>query len=268
MLNNVSLIPPSIYDVDYEFEDGSLFSLLSSGETQKIFSISTILYHIVNISSKHHNFLFSDKDYGEIDKKIDIKYRAINIILDEIELYAHPEMQRTFTKELIDKLKNSYLSGIDSINLLFITHSPFILSDIPKQNVLFLEVDKEIQKVRSGSYEGKNTFGANIHEMLTNGFFMESTKGEFAISKINEFLEFYKLKDEVKLKQFPAKRDYFDQLIELIGEDYFRQILKNQFMELDEEFNPTYLKDKQSELAKQLKEVEDLIAKKTKNEES
>ena len=54
-----------------------------------------------------------------------------------------------------------------NINILFITHSPFILSDIPKQNVLFLENGKPSEK------KNMNTFGANITDLLADSFFIE-----------------------------------------------------------------------------------------------
>ena len=36
------------------------------------------------------------------------------------------------------------------------------------------------------------TFGANIHDLLINGFFMKQTLGEFSLSQINEILEFHR----------------------------------------------------------------------------
>lgn len=253
LISNISLLPPAIYEIDYDFEDNSKFSLLSSGETQNIFSVSTILYHIVNLSSKHHNYLFTDEG-----REKDIRYKFVNIIVDEIELYFHPEMQRMFIKELTDRIKVVNYRGIDSINILFITHSPFILSDIPKQNVLFLEVDEATKKAMPSNYKGENTFGENIHQMLTDGFFLENTKGEVAISKINKFLEFYK--ENIDLNKKPDNIDSdlenYSKIINLIGEDYIRKVLGNQLAELKSKFSGKSLLDIESEeLIKRLKEI-------------
>lgn len=65
------------------------------------------------------------------------KFRHVTIIFDEIELYFHPEMQRTFIANLIDGISQLSLKNIRSIQIMLVTHSPFILSDIPKINVLF-----------------------------------------------------------------------------------------------------------------------------------
>jgi hypothetical protein len=274
LISNFSILPPPIYDIDYEFEDSSKFSNLSSGETQKIYSINTILYHLINLSSKHHNYLY----IGDETIK-DIKYKFVNIIFDEVELYAHPEMQRTFINELINKIKNSYLRGINGINILFITHSPFILSDIPKQNVLFLDVIKKVDKdndpiLKNGKeqffsspqeYEGDNTFGENIHQMLTNGFFISDTKGAFVTNKIKEFLEFYNNRFSKTKQDFELQLSFFENLINLIGEDYIRRILTNHLNDLFKYFkiirkktNTELINDK-ADLEEKLRNINNLL---------
>ncbi|WP_278010605.1 AAA family ATPase [Flavobacterium gyeonganense] len=267
----IELLPPPIFNTKILLSnqiDAKLIELdnLSSGEQQLIHSVSSIIYHLHNINSVKKN------------EKI-IKYDFVNLILDEIELYFHPEFQRKFVNYIIESIKNADLECIKGINILFVTHSPFILSDIPKQNVLFLEVNKDKMSLPM-TYQENNTFAANIHEMLTNGFFLNSTKGQFAISKINEFLDFYKKsinldkdqneKEYIRVEAFFNiwKREYSKKIIELIGEEYIKRILKSQLDELDKKFNPQYLEVKQSELKKQLEEVEKLIAKKTKDEEN
>ena len=106
------------------------------------------------------------------------------MILEEVELYFHPEYQRRFIKYLLDQIVNAYLPESMAINLLFVTHSPFILSDIPRQNVLFLRdgsPDRSMQE---------DTFGANIHTLLQNGFFLNTVPiGEFAKDKIAKMFE-------------------------------------------------------------------------------
>ena len=67
------------------------------------------------------------------------------------------------------------------MNILIVTHSPFILSDVPKNNVLFLKDGRSVTDMQ------ENTFGANIHTMLQNAFFLNGvTIGDFARDKINQ----------------------------------------------------------------------------------
>ncbi|MGL5962858.1 MAG: AAA family ATPase, partial [Fusobacteriaceae bacterium] len=58
------------------------------------------------------------------------------ILLDEVELYLHPEWMRKVLYLYINylsKMKNN------KFQLIFATHSPFIISDLPKENVILLE---------------------------------------------------------------------------------------------------------------------------------
>lgn len=62
------------------------FETLSSGEKQQIFTISSILYHLDNIDSAH-------KDQSAANR---VQYNNVCIVLEEIELYYHPQLQQQF----------------------------------------------------------------------------------------------------------------------------------------------------------------------------
>ena len=175
---------PSFFDYELIFEDGSNFTQLSSGEKQLIYATNTILYHLLNIVSVHRN----------TDDKLN-KYKYVNMIYDEIELYYHPDLQKKFLDYLLNEIKKLSIKNIEGINILLITHSPFILSDIPKQNILYLkteEIEKDGRKVKVAipqSIKDKNSFGANITDLLADSFFIDDGLiGDFAKSKINQAL--------------------------------------------------------------------------------
>jgi hypothetical protein len=83
-----------------------------------------------------------------------------------------------------------------------VTHSPFILSDIPGEHVLFLKVDEQQRRSLPVIRQTKS-FGANIHELLADGFFMENGfSGEHAKNKINQtinFLEYHLIANRLKI---------------------------------------------------------------------
>ena len=114
-----------------------------------------------------------------------IVYEHINVIFDEIELYFHPEMQRNFISTLLHGLQQLPLTGIRSLHFIIVTHSPFVLSDIPTQNILFLE--------KGGHKADKSevaSFGANIHTMLVNSFFLKGgAMGQFAKETIVKMID-------------------------------------------------------------------------------
>ena len=169
LISQIENMPPAIFywDIYFETREKALVGLdtFSSGEKQKLYTLSAIVYHLQNLDSVSDNIR---------------RYEAVNIILEEIELYFHPEWQRTFCHELMDLIYKSGLQNIRAINILFVTHSPYLLSDIPKTNVLFLKDGLPNYSMQ------ENTFGSNINGLLKNGFFLPGLPiGEFAHRKIN-----------------------------------------------------------------------------------
>jgi predicted ATPase len=175
-------IPPPIFMSIIHFENGSTFDTLSSGEKQLICSLNSIVYHIKNLDSVHK--AIESKDEGGDEKKIKlIKYDAVNLILDETELYYHPEFQQQTINQLLDIINQAQFIHIANINILFLTHSPFILSDIPSSNILKLIEGDSIK-------EKHKSFGANIHDLLANDFFLkDGFMGDFAKNEIKNVIE-------------------------------------------------------------------------------
>ena len=185
----------------------SNINVLSSGEQHLVHTMQSVLYHILNVNSVHNS----------TSKKT--KYKYINIVFDEIELYFHPEYQRRFVFELLERLdslkKGGNIDNIKGINILFCTHSPFILSDIPKENVLFLGDEMDFK-----------TFGANITTSLASSFFMEYFIGEFAKTKITNIIE--KLNKISNDKENNNDKENILKTIRLIDEP----ILRNKLIEM------------------------------------
>ncbi|MCM1139589.1 MAG: AAA family ATPase, partial [Muribaculum sp.] len=192
-----------------------IFETLSSGEKQQAYAVSSILYHFDNLNS-----VKDDKS-----APLRIPYKNILLILEEIELYFHPELQQEFMKHLLDGIKQLELDNIKNIHLLLVTHSPYVLSDIPKENVLAL--------TENGIPEKKKlkTFCANIHEMLKDSFFLShGCQGEFArweIGHIMACLNIHRLhrKNEVSNSEkvvLPIDDEVYKFLerYQIIAEDY------------------------------------------------
>lgn len=140
------------------------FEYLSSGEKQQAFTTSSLVYHLKNLDSVSNDRSTDDR----------VAYENVQLILEEVELYYHPELQREFVRNLLDGIRHASLSHIKWINICIVTHSPFVLSDIPSCNVLALKKDEEI-------VERIPSFAANIHEMLKLSFFLDKgSVGDFA----------------------------------------------------------------------------------------
>lgn len=207
--------------IEVEFYDKDKgYSSLSSGEKAFLNFAMNLLYQIGNIKRNAH-------------------YKTINLFLDEVEYSLHPEWQRKFLNLVLFLLKN--FNDLH-FNLFYATHSPFLLSDIPKENVIFLEKGKQVDpKIE--------TFGANIHTLLSHGFFMKNgLMGEFAKEKINEAIKYLNQKTLTK-----EQIDYCENIISIIGEPLLQNTLKHQ---LSEKLNAT-----ETELQKLQREQQEIQSK-------
>ena len=142
-------------------------------------------------------------------------------LFDEPDLALHPNWQKKYFNEVY----NVFSKFNKKVHFIFTTHSPFMLSDIPKQNIIFLDKDEKGKcKVVNGLKEKKQTFGANIHTLLSDSFFMEDgLMGEFAKGKIDKAIT---LLNRDKLDEKDLK--YCEQIISIIGEP----IVKNQLQRM------------------------------------
>ena len=177
-------------------------SQMSSGEQQLYNSLSYAVYHIKNAESNKRSNLEGR-----------IPYKFFNLVFDEAELYYHPEYQRCFINNLVKLLNRSNLKA-EGINILIATHSPFILSDIPTENIMLLEGG--IVSNRIG-----RTLGANIYDLLQNQFFMNSSIGECSKRIIEEIIVLYNKKKK------KAKKDlsFYYSFVERLGDDYLKTSL-------------------------------------------
>lgn len=182
----------------------------------------------IEMSSGERAFLGLFSRFYSVIEKIDKK--NVLIVMDEPEMFMHPEWQRKFINIFI-KFSESIFPN-KKIQIITTSHSPFMASDLPRENIIMLETytkdDKETkldekddtyQNVGDCKIKNKKdlkTFGANIHELYKESFFMDSTMGEFALSKIKEViedlttLECFKREEDL-LKKLKEKTDLNDQ---------------------------------------------------------
>jgi len=224
-----------LIQVVYDYENYFKLSLLTEEKKTIKFSSGerTILYYLERI-----DYMLSNIDKPTV------------LIWDEIELYLHPLWQKRILEIIIDFIKKTQPNNL--LHIIITSHSPFLLSDMPKQNIIFLDTYKkegeEVQnrkqkvgncKVVKGLEEKKQTFGANIHTLLSDSFFMEDgLMGEFAKGKLNEIKEFYeKVIEEKKtddnIEFYGEHQDKFWQIQKIIGEPFLQKIVKNQLEEIE-----------------------------------
>ena len=233
------LVPPPFYNIQIELRDkdsGSpvLFETLSSGERQQAYSISAFLYHLSNLDS-----VWKDSN------KQRIAYKHINVVMEEIELYFHPELQRTYIKNLLEGIKQIQIPNIRSIHICFVTHSPFVLSDIPSRNILALKINSADVMEKTHL----STFGANIHDILKDSFFLtKGAIGAYAELTIKSIIQ--EMEDAKKNRKADDTRIH--EKIMLIDEPIIRNVLLGEYHRV---FSETDKEQKIKELQRQIDEL-------------
>jgi energy-coupling factor transporter ATP-binding protein EcfA2 len=189
---------------------------------------------------------FASRCYVEARRKAFGKQPLI-LIIDEGETGLHPNLQRQYLSIILEFFNHDFVFELEKelkIQIILATHSPFILSDLPKENVIFLKNEKGMCKVQNGLDRGKQTFAANIHTLLKDDFFLQSTIGDFATEKIDEILIFYHdlkscdlKKSKAKIKKmkamFQIKSKEFRYIVECVGEPYIKTVLENNLEEIN-----------------------------------
>lgn len=181
------------FQINLEKNDKEInYFRLSSGE-------KTLLSYFANIVGRINELYqiqAQDETYNSVQNKLFL------ILIDEVELHLHPEWQRNFIKYIED-----FFNYEDySIRLQFViaTHSPFVVSDIYDQNIIYLGNKNNETK----------TFGGNIFDIFKDDFYVSNTIGAFSesiIKELSEFLYFLFVFEKAKTESnFFMLRDFLD----------------------------------------------------------
>lgn len=185
------------------------------------FSNSNFLkFSWLQMSSGQFSFLtlFSRFSYGIEELPSEKKYNFYLLLIDEGDLYFHPQLQKDWLYHFI-KIVDTIFTG--HVQVILTTHSPFVLSDMPNTNVTFLSKDYKLGKNYADDLDGSpRTFAANISELLSNSFFIkEGLIGKFAKEKVNESIRWLLTASPTEVYK---NREELIKFIDLIGEPLLR----------------------------------------------
>lgn len=168
---------------------------------------------LLNLYSRFYTILENNSLNNQLNKNL-------TLLIDEGDLYKHPEWQRMFIYRLIEYLPKCFKDH--TVQIILTTHSPFIVSDLPKENITFLKKDKDDEIVIG------RTFASNIHELYSKSFFMQFTTGEFSKNKIQNVITELNNRDKQLGKEKLREIWY---IIEEIGEPIIKNKLKKMYAE-------------------------------------
>lgn len=224
---------------------------LSSGE-------KTLLSYFANILGRIREL---DDIQAEDDTYNNVKNKTYLILIDEVELHLHPEWQRNFIKQLNDFF--TYEDNTKKFQFVIATHSPFVVSDIYDENIIYLGRDNINSK----------TFGGNIFDIFKDDFYVSNTIGAFSEEIIKELSEIlyvlFAIKKAEKEDNFFMLRDFFDLMYKTDNKEEENKLLLKDIKEFifefveDEQFqkieNNKYLEVIETSLEEFYKEVNLII---------
>lgn len=204
MFQNPNLKMARYFDLQYA-RDTYGITQLSAGELDML-KLCSRLYDAI--------LLHKASGKGHLEPKL--------ILIDEAENSYHPEWQRQFVDILLQFMNALYrrLDKKRKFQIILTTHSPILLSDIPRMCINYLERGDARNIVLSKIQP--ETFGANVFELYRYAFFMkDGLVGAYAYNKINE------IRETIEQESALTNEDVEDltNRIEMIGDDAIKHYL-------------------------------------------
>ena len=242
----------------------SKIGYFSSGQYAK-FSFLAKLYWFLEGYSKYIQYfkgLIGSNVFSNDESLVESETALI--FIDEGELYYHPEWQRNYISTLIECICEA---DIDTkLQIVITTNSPFIISDILSEDIVYLSKKKK---------DFECTFGQNIHKLLKDNFFMSYTIGEYSKKVIENIMSWLYAEDPIKESDLDeALSFYFDdemerasnyekihRLIDKIGETIYREKLLDMLNKssLNRETEKETLLRQKYEIERKLRQLESKV---------
>lgn len=211
----------SIRSIIKDFLQAPLFEIKTSREEEeRVIRLNMFGFDLHGLSSGERNFLSLFSRVNSIKKHIKDN-REILFLIDEGELGFHPQWQKEYFKLITDFIKKFFANN--KVQLIITSHSPFLASDLPKENIIFLERDDNQKTKISDLNEHQLTFASNIHSLYSDAFFLKgATIGSFSKDILNEIIDYLKGDNFSE-----EKNNRYRSIIEIIGEPVIKRKLED-----------------------------------------
>ncbi len=201
--------------------------------------LSTGENNLLNLYSRLHSVLVQDMQIGSRGDNVEnesslskIPYTNILLLIDEADLSFHPKWQIQYISRLLNILNVMFKTC--EVQVIITTHSPMMLSDVPKSNVIYLK-----NSTNDSIKEHSETFGQNVYTLFKDAFFMEQTVGEFSNRiiqevgrELNELVQ-VEIHDKIE-PNHSLKLKYYEYITGIIGEKVIRKAFEAKLQQLRE----------------------------------
>lgn len=203
------------FDLLYDFRnlfDIHLNSMISEGELQFIYTYSDIYYAL---------------------KSVENNQKSAIIILDEPDKSFHPKWIASFINYLVKLVDSFNETNKLEVKYQFIisTHSPFMLTDVPKEFITCIDIDADNHRIVT---KAKSSFASNYYDIIRNSFFLNDSTGDFAKKKINEII---KKIDALDVGAIESTINEITNIISIIDDPYLKNVLIKRLNDKTKTFN-------------------------------
>lgn len=157
------------------------------------------------------------------------KLNYVWLILDEVELYMHPQWQKEFVKRITEFISFAFTKA--KVQIFLTSHSPLVIGDFPKNNIAFIQRKSGFTEV--SKIEHEETFGSNIFNLFTDSFFIQDgLTGDFASEKIDKVLHLTSTEESIQ-----ENYEFINAITKFIGEPILKDHIEKrlEYFSLDEE---------------------------------
>lgn len=183
-------------------------------------------------------------NYKQVYEERENAVENLIIEIDEADMLLHPEWQQNFLKSFVQFVKTIFKNV--NVQIIIATHSPIMLSDIPRQNIVYLHRNNEGLTVVDLNGNHSETFGANIFQLFNDAFFLEKGAiGKLAEEKISDLIQ--------KIRNCNEKTDDINEIereIKVIGDSFLRSHIEKIFCD------KVYGSDRKSKLRQEIKNMQ------------
>jgi predicted ATPase len=219
------LTKDEIKDIEKRIIDISELRNYNNGEYKEVklrlafLNSSSGEHHLVNLLSWFYNAC-NPENSNE-------KFYPL-IILDEPDQHLHLDRQVNFIHLLVNILK---ASGTTPPHLIFTTHSPFLISDLTEDSIVYLSRHNEEVKIEKDL--NKKVFMQNLHDICHDSFYLKDTFSSYSKSFFSNLVNKFKF-EIASLKNNFNKQKYNTLLakIDRIGEYTIRNMLRNEIISI------------------------------------
>lgn len=162
------------------------------------------------------------------------------LLLDEPDLSMHPEWSRRFLKDLTKMLSMAWGKERAAYQIIVSTHSPFMISDVLKENVLCLRWEQESETIRV--HPSGYGLLSNIHDIMADTFFLSSPFGELGNDIFKKIVRKIKELESAEDPQLPEILAYISEIGDAFIWSQVNSMLQDRLKELERDDENSRLK--------------------------